>query len=141
MQSQTISHHNQEASQTNLLRRALQSDALFSFLSGLVFIFAAGSVARFLGPGVPSWLILGIGVSFLPFVAAIYWVLADLEGRVRYGRIITILNFIWVVGSYLVLWLAWSQLTVAGRWFVVLQAEVIFLFGVLQTIGLRRLSR
>ncbi|MEZ4589923.1 MAG: hypothetical protein R3D55_02075 [Chloroflexota bacterium] len=43
--------------------------------------------------------------------------LADLEGRVGYGRIILLLNFVWVVGSYGVLLLTWSQLTVAGRWF------------------------
>ncbi|MFZ1397305.1 MAG: hypothetical protein WAS33_10430 [Candidatus Promineifilaceae bacterium] len=140
MQSQTISHQNRAASDTGLLRRALQSDALFSSLSSLAFILAAGPVARFLGSDVPSWLVLAIGVSFLPFVGAIYWILADLEGRVRYGRIITFLNFVWVVGSYGVLLLAWSQLTVAGRWFVALQAEVIFLFGVLQMIGLRRLK-
>lgn len=141
MQSQTISQQHRSTNEANLLRRALQSDALFSLLSSLVFIFAAGPVARFLGPNVPSWLVLAIGVSFLPFVADIYWILADLGGRVKYGRIITILNFVWVMGSYLVLWLAWSELTVAGRWFVALQAEVIFLFAVLQTVGLRRLTR
>ena len=141
MQSQTISHQDRSTSESNLLRRALQSDALFSLLSSLVFIFASGPVARFLGPNVPSWLVLAIGVSFLPFVAGIYWILADLEGRVRYGRFITILNFAWVVGSYLLLWLAWSEFTVAGRWFVALQAEVIFLFAILQILGLRRLNR
>lgn len=141
MHSQTVSHPDQSASGVNLLRRALQSDALFSLLSSLVFVLAAGPVAGFLGPDVPPWLVLAIGVSFLPFVGAIYWILADLGGRVRYGRIITILNFIWVVASYGVLLLAWSQFTVAGRWFVALQAEVIFLFAVLQVIGLRRLNR
>ena len=141
MQSQTISHQNRSTSESNLLRRALQSDALFSLLSSLVFIFASGPMARFLGPDVPSWVVLAVGASFLPFVADIYWILADLEGRVKYGRFITILNFAWVVGSYLLLWLAWSEFTVAGRWFVALQAEVIFLFAILQTIGLRRLNR
>ncbi|MCA9919482.1 MAG: hypothetical protein KC445_16095 [Anaerolineales bacterium] len=141
MQSQTISHQSRSIGEAHLLRRALQSDALFSLLSSLVFIFASGPVARFLGPNVPSWLVLAIGVSFLPFVADIYWILADLGARVKYGRIITILNFMWVVGSYLALWLAWAEITVAGRWFVALQAEVIFLFAVLQTIGLRRLNR
>ena len=141
MQSQTISHQSRLTSEAHLLRRALQSDALFSLLSSLVFIFASGPVARFLGPDVPAWLVLAVGVSFLPFVADIYWILVDVEGRVKYGRFITILNFAWVVGSYLLLWLAWEQFTVPGRWFVALQAEVIFVFAVLQTIGLRRLRR
>ena len=141
MQTQTISHQDRFTSSAALLRHALRGDALFSLLSSLVFIFAAGPTARFIGPNVPSWLILAIGVSFLPFVTALYWVLSDIEGRGRYGRIIVTLNLIWVVGSYVVLLLAWSQLAVAGRWFIALQAEAIFLFAVLQTIGLRRLKK
>ena len=141
MQSQTISSQSRATSETLLLRRALQSDALLLLLSGLVFIFVAGPVARFLGPNVPSWLVLAIGVSFMPLVADIYWVLSDLSSRAKYGRFITILNFAWVVGSYLVLWLVWAELTVAGRWFVALQAEGVFLLAVLQTIGWRRLRR
>ena len=141
MQSQTISGQSRATSETLLLRRALQSDALLLLLSGLVFIFVAGPVARFLGPNVPSWLVLAIGVSFMPLVADIYWVLSDLSSRAKYGRFITILNFAWVVGSYLVLWLVWAELTVAGRWFVALQAEGVFLLAVLQTIGWRRLRR
>ena len=141
MQSQTISSQSRATSETLLLRRALQSDALLLLLSGLVFIFVAGPVARFLGPNVPSWLVLAIGVSFMPLVADIYWILSDLSARAKYGRFITILNFAWVVGSYLVLWLVWAELTVAGRWFVALQAEGVFLLAVLQTIGWRRLRR
>ena len=141
MHSQTISRQDRFTSSATLLRHALRGDALFSLLSSLVFIFAAGPTARFIGPNVPSWLILAIGVSFLPFVTVLYWVLSDIDGRGRYGRIIATLNLIWVVGSYVVLFLAWSQFAVAGRWFIALQAEVIFLFAVLQIIGLRRLQK
>lgn len=140
MQTQAIATK-QQYSEAAFLRRALQSDALFSLLSSLVFIFAAGPLARFIGPDVPGWLIMAIGVSFVPFVASIYWITTQIEARWNYARIIAYLNFVWVVASYVVLFAAWSQFTVAGRWFIALQAEVIFVLGVLQIVGLRRLKR
>ncbi len=141
MQSQTLSRQGQAVSETAFLRRALQSDALFSLLSSLVFIFAAGPLARFIGPDVPGWIIMVIGISFVPFVASIYWITTQIEARWNYARIIAYLNFVWVVASYLVLFAGWSQFTGAGRWFIALQAEVIFVLGVLQIVGLRRLKR
>lgn len=141
MQSQTLSRQGQAVSETTFLRRALQSDALFSLLSSLVFIFAAGPLARFIGPDVPGWIIMVIGISFVPFVASIYWITTQIEARWNYARIIAYLNFVWVVASYLVLFAGWSQFTGAGRWFIALQAEVIFVLGVLQIVGLRRLKR
>lgn len=140
MQTQAFSTQ-QHDSGAAFLRRVLQSDALFSLLSSLVFIFAAGPVARLIGPDVPPWLILALGLGFVPFVASIYWITADIAARGRYGRIILTLNFAWAVGSYLVLFLFWAQFHVAGRWFIALQAEVVFVLGVLQIIGLRRLNR
>lgn len=140
MQTQTFSNQAVQSTATAVLRRALQSDALFSLLSSLVFIFAAGPVARFIGSNVPSWLILAIGVSFLPFVASLYWITMDMEARWQYGRIIVALNFAWVVASYLLLLLMWPQFNMSGRWFIALQAEVVFVLGVWQIIGLRRLK-
>lgn len=141
MQSQTFSYQESAVNKTAFLRRALQSDALFSLLSSLVFIFAAGPLARFIGPDVPGWIIMVIGISFVPFVASIYWITTQIEARWNYARIIAYLNFVWVVASYLVLFAGWSQFTGAGRWFIALQAEVIFVLGVLQIVGLRRLKR
>ncbi|MBK8901999.1 MAG: hypothetical protein IPM53_12500 [Anaerolineaceae bacterium] len=141
MQSQTLSRQAVASGETSFLRRALQSDALFSLLSSLVFIFAADPVARFIGPDVPAWLILALGAGFVPYAASIYWITMAIEARWSYGRIIVALNAIWVVASYLVLFIAWPEFTVAGRWFIALQAEVVFVLGVLQIVGLRRLGR
>lgn len=141
MQSETLSRQGTAGSETVFLRRALQSDALFSLLSSLAFIFAAGPVARFIGPDVPSWIVLVLGLSFVPFAGSIYWITTAIGARWQYARIIAALNLIWTVASYLVLIFSWAEFTVAGRWFIALQAEVVFVLGVWQIIALRRLGR
>lgn len=140
MQNQTVSTHQTQQSQFTFLRRALQSNAFFSLLTGLAFIVAAGPIARFLGANVPSAIVLAVGMSLLPFGYGVYRVAAQPEIVPRHAGIITIMDITWVIGSYLLLVLAWDSFSVAGRWFVGLQAEAVFIFAVLQFIGLRRLQ-
>ncbi len=141
MQSQAVSTKQTEQSKFTFLRRALQSNALFSLLTGLAFTVAAGPIARFLGADIPWVLVLAVGVGLLPFGYGVYRTAAQPEIERRQAGIITIMDVTWVIGSYLLLALAWNSFSVAGRWFVALQAEAVFVFAVLQLIGLRRLPR
>ncbi|MAU01462.1 MAG: hypothetical protein CL608_30345 [Anaerolineaceae bacterium] len=138
---QTVSSYQPEQAQFTFLRRALQSNALFSLLTGLAFIVASGPIARFLGEEIPALIVLIVGVSLLPFGYGVYRVAAQPEIVTRHAGIITIMDITWVAGSYLLLVLAWDVFSVAGRWFIGLQAEAVFTFAVLQFIGLRRLQR
>jgi uncharacterized membrane protein len=141
MQSQTVSNNQVYQSKFTFLRRALQSNALFSLLTGLVFIVAAGPVARFLGANIPIAIVLVVGLSLLPFGYGVYRVAAQPEIVPRHASKITVMDVTWVIGSYLLLVLAWDAFSVAGRWLVALQAEAVFTFAVLQFIGLRRLQK
>ncbi len=141
MQSQTVSNHQVQQSKVTFLRRALQSNALFSLLTGLAFIVAAGPIARFLGANIPSAIVFAVGVSLLPFGYGVYRVAAQSEIPLRHAGSITVMDITWVIGSYLLLVLAWDVFSVAGRWFVALQAEAVFTFAVLQFIGMRRLQK
>ena len=141
MQTQTVSTHQTQHTEANFLRRALQSNALFSFITGLAFIVASGSIARFLGPNIPAAIVLAVGVSLLPFGYVVYRIAGQSQIVPRHAGIITVMDVSWVIGSYLVLALAWGAFGVAGRWFVVLQAEAVFTFAILQFIGLRRLQK
>lgn len=138
---QTVSTYQPEQAQFTFLRRALQSNALFSLLTGLAFIVASSPIARFLGEDIPALILFVVGVSLLPFGYAVYRVAAQPEIVSRHAGIITVMDITWVVGSYLLLILAWDAFSVAGRWLVGLQAEAVFTFAVLQFIGLRRLQR
>jgi hypothetical protein len=137
MTTQSISGHN---SQAGLLRNTLRADAIFSGVSGLIFVLAATPVAEFIGMAYPVALII-IGVGFFPWSYMVYRTAMAASVNDTAVRSIIILNIVWVIASYLFLWLSWSTLTVAGKWFVALQGEVVFLFGLFQYIGLRRIRR
>lgn len=137
MQTQSIST-TQSDSRALFLRRALQANALFSLISGLAFIIASGAVAQFLGPNIPGWVVLAVGVGLLPFGFLVYRAAAN---DLQQARMISVMDIAWVVGSFLLLGLGWSLFTVAGRWFVGLQAEAVATFAILQLIGLRRLQK
>lgn len=141
MQSQTVSNNQVYQSKFTFLRRALQSNALFSLLTGLAFTVASGPIARFLGTNIPIAIVLVVGLSLLPFGYGVYRVAAQPEIVPRHASIITVMDITWVIGSYLLLVLAWDLFSVAGRWLVALQAEAVFTFAVLQFIGLRRLQK
>lgn len=118
------------------LQQMLRGNAIFSIIFGLVFIFAGGAFAELTGLQTP-WAFTAVGVALLPFAYFVWHAASQLSS----ARIIIALDLVWVVGSYLFLWQLWQTLTPAGRWFVALQAEAVFLFDVFQIIGFRRLSR
>lgn len=137
MQTQTVSTYQSTKGQANLLRRTLQANALFSLISGLAFTLAAKPVANFLGPEIPSIVVLLVGLGLLPFGYMVYRVAA---ANLPQARTITGMDIAWVIGSFLLLGLGWSLFSVAGRWFIGLQAEAVATFALLQIIGLRRLN-
>ena len=102
---------------------------------------AAGPIARLLGADIPAAIVFAVGVSLLPFGYGLYRMAAQPEIAPRQAGIITVMDITWVIGSYLLLVLAWDSFSVAGRWFVALQAEAVFTFAILQFIGLRRLRQ
>ena len=140
MQSQTVSTNQVSHSASNFLRRALQGNALFSLLTGLAFIFAAGPISRFMGPDIPTMIVLLVGVGLLPFGYFVYRIPMETAVSPGQARIVTAMDITWVIGSFLLLWLGWALFSVAGRWLIGLQAEAVATFALLQIIGLRRLK-
>ena len=127
------------ATSSTLLRRALQGNDAFSTVSGILFIIAAKPIAAFLGP-VQPWMLVGAGVGLLGFAA---WVahnsLRDLLSALE-TRMIIAGDLMWVAGSLAaVLYANALGLTRGGTWAIILIADVVLLFAVLQFLGLRKL--
>ena len=82
-----------ERSFSGFLRLALGVNATFSAACGLaLFLGAAGGVAAF--PGVPGWLLAGIGAGLLAFALAV--ALAAARLRVGFAVVIGLLDLGWV---------------------------------------------
>ena len=129
---------NTQVDKSKFLRRSLQGNAAFSFLSGFVFIVAREPLSAFLGLTYPT-LLVGVGVSLMLFAAGI------LRNSVREAinqteaLITVILDTGWVVGSIILLFS--GILTHAGNWAVAVVADIVLGFALLQLYGLRRMRQ
>ncbi|MCP5098846.1 MAG: hypothetical protein GY943_25120 [Chloroflexi bacterium] len=124
----------------NLLQNTLRGNAAFSVISGLAFIFAARPLSEFVGLPYP-WAFVVIGVILLPFAYIVYQTAMKSPVNEKGATAIIEMDIAWVIGSFILLVVLWSTLTVAGRWFLFLQAEAVATFALFQFIGLRRIKK
>jgi hypothetical protein len=132
----------QTSSQTDnvtLLRRALLGNAVFSGVSGLAMILAAGPLASLMG--LPSPLILIVaGLGVLGY-AAIVFRISTRPSISRGEAIFTVIaDTTWVAGSLVLLLTGWVPFTLAGKWLVAIAADIVAVFALMQFIGFRRLK-
>jgi hypothetical protein len=129
---------NEHSDKQKLLRRALQGNALFSVISGVVILATNRTLVKFLGlPSDASLTALGIGL--LGYAG---WLLLNARRekiKMLNAWIAVILDMVWVMGSYALLFEV--EFSSGGKWAVLLVAELVFLFGVMQWVGLRRIGR
>lgn len=122
-----------------LLRLALQGNAAFSTLCGLVLLSGAGALAAPLG--VPALALRLVGLSLLPFALGL-WANAR-RPLVRRGEawLAVGLDLGWVVGTGALVGLELWPLTSMGRWSAIGVGEVVLSCALLQAWGLRRARR
>lgn len=121
-----------------LLRRALQGNGLFSMISGALILAINRALLEFLGlPSNPSLTPLGIGL--LGYAGWLLWNANREKITIVDAWIAVILDMLWVVGSYALLF--GVRFSSAGKWAVVLVAELVLLLAVMQWLRLRRVSR
>lgn len=125
------------AGRETLLRSALLGNALFSEITGLALLLLSAPIARFLGIA-PSWPLLPIGAALLLFGAQAF-ILSRSRPLAR-GPVLAViaLDAAWVIASALLLIGGWLPLSGGGTWTVLVVADVVAAFGVLQYLGLRR---
>ena len=129
---------NEQSDKQKLLRRALQGNALFSVISGVVVLATNRTLVEFLGlPSDASLTALGIGL--LGYAGWLLWNARREKIKIPDAWIAVILDMVWVMRSYALLFEV--KFSTGGKWAVVLVAELVFLFGVMQWVGLRRIGR
>ena len=75
----------------------------------------------------------------LGYAAWLLWTARREKIKIVHAWIAVLLDMVWVVGSYTLLFAV--RFSSGGKWAVGLVAEVVFLFGVMQWLGLRRIGR
>lgn len=121
------------------LRRVLQSNMVFSALCGLLLTVDAAPLSQWLG--LPAaWPLVMIGVGLFGFAGLLYQIARQSPLDLRQANIIFWLDVAWVVGNALLLVTGWAPLTTAGWWAVLLVADVVALFAILEFVGMRRLD-
>lgn len=126
------------------LRLTLTLDAITSGASGLLLLVAGGPIAALLSPaselfgiGLPM-LCRSVGLFLLAFAGLALVAARSAPARTGLVWEVFALNVAWVIGSILLVELAWDGLTLLGRLAIVAVALVVAVFALLQGVGLKR---
>ncbi len=122
------------------LARAIRANAFFSGISALVFLLGARPIASWIGLGEPA-LLTAVGVLLLLYAPVLLWI-SNRRPIPRWMAWVVIdLDILWVIGSAILVFTDWVPLTVAGKWTVVVLADIVAGFALIQYIGLRAEAR
>jgi hypothetical protein len=114
-----------------LLRRAMRANAGFSGISGLVSLLGATVLATFTGiPLVTVFRVLG--VVLILYALDLFWITSREKINVGFGITAVILDIAWVIASAILLLGDFIPLTIAGKWVILLLAEVVSIFAFVQ---------
>lgn len=122
---------------TSILRRALQSNALFSAASGVISLVAARPLAHVMGIPWPSALTI-LGILLLGYALALFMAAKQDATAVKIGPAAVVMDSLWVIGTIVLLLANWLPLTTAGIWILLVIGDIVFIFVGWQAYGLRR---
>lgn len=122
----------------NTLRNVLRGNVIFSLLSGLLMLLAAGSVANFMDVDA-TWPFYALGVGLFLWAADVYLVSAQENINPRYVWGIIAGDLSWVIGSALILLFDPFDFSTEGKWAILIIADIVLTFAALQYRSLRRM--
>ncbi len=131
-----MSNPNQE--RQRLLRFALTCNALFSLTTGLVISFADRLIVHLLGLPDGNRL-LSLGIGLICFAVFLLFSARRQVVSVAQAKIIVLLDILWVVGSFALLFVA--PFSAGGKWLVGIVAEFVLVFAVAQWLGIRKIQK
>jgi hypothetical protein len=136
----TINTDREHITPDQLLRRVLQANMVFSGLSGLLLAIGAGPLSRWLGTPA-AWMLMVIGFGLLGFAWQLFQTAKQSPIDLRQANAILFMDIAWVIGSALLLFSSWVPFTTVGWWAVLLVADVVALFAILEYVGIRRVRK
>ena len=137
--TQTTVRSSNQARRGGLLRNTLRANAVFSEISGLVFLLFAGRLSALIGIQ-PPLVFTVMGAVVLGYGALLWLGTRQPEVSRTLAIFAIVADVLWVVDSAVVLLTGWLPLTTAGMWIVAILADIVLVFAILQFVGLRRAS-
>jgi len=114
-----------------LLRRAMRANAGFSGVSGLISLLGANTLVAF--TGIPEAIVFRVlGVVLILYAVDLFWITSREKVNVWFGITAVFLDIAWVIGSIILLLGNFIPLTTAGKWTILLLAEVVSIFALVQ---------
>lgn len=123
--------------QWNLLTTTLGANALFSGLSGVLLTIGAVPMADWLG--IPIWISVAVGVGLMAFSAQVAMTARDPQPAAV--RMVIISDVAWVVSAVVLIALFPGSMSDQGLVALGLVTGAVAVFAILQTIGLRLVTR
>jgi hypothetical protein len=120
------------------IRSILYGNAVFSGISGLLFIFASRPIARFLGVDMPLAILL-LGIGLVGYAASIYINASRPEISRSFVLLAVVADSVWVLLSIVLLLTNWVPFTVPGKWAVGIVAAIVDIFATLQFFEWRKM--
>jgi hypothetical protein len=126
-------------SNSSLLRNALYGNSIFSFVSGVIFLLFSKAMAGFLGLSA-SWIILVLGLGLIAYGVEIYLAARSEPVNRDIAKFAVYADLAWVLGSAVLIFANLVPFTDAGKWAIVIIADIVLVFAILQYVGLRRIA-
>lgn len=124
------------------LRTILYGNSSFSLISSLLCIALSELIAKSMGlEGKASQEILSIGIGVLLFAFYVFYVARQNPLKKNMVKSVIVMDFSWVLGSLIVIIFNPFGLNVMGLLTVMVVATFVLLFGIFQTITLKKLLK
>ena len=120
------------------IRSILYANAIFSGVSGLLFVIASQPIARFLRINMP-WVILILGIGLVGYAALLYLTASRPEISRSFVLFAVVADSVWVLLSTILLLTNWVPFTVSGKWVVGILAAIVDVFAMLQFFEWRKM--
>lgn len=123
---------------SQFLRKAFRANAIFSAITGVLFVAANGLVSAILNAYGAMGAIQIVGANLLAFSVALFFLARHEEISRPLTLAVIAADGVWVVGSWLAV--AAGLTSGGGMWAVLTVADIVLLFAILQWFGLRKMT-
>ena len=129
----------QQQTTGSLVRTILRGNAGFCFVSGLLLVLAKNTFSSIFGVGT-IWMV-GTGIVLMVYAADLAWALSRPAWLPLVARIAIALDIVWVVGSLVLIFGGWLELTSLGWAVMIAQMVIVAGLAEAQFLALRRATR